>query len=452
VKYCRQYYPHQQFNKNMKKLKTLIFLVLTIIAGLGSYFIISDKLKAGDAVASGGLTVTYLGQPISGPIFDLHDTKPGDITIRELVIENSSNKNEDVYVCGVRTDGDLASPFLEGVLELTISQNGIDLYGGTTGTQTLTQFFIDSAEPDCMKLFNLNKNSSKTVVFEVVFPPSAGNEYQEKFVVFDLIFGIGPIPQLKINEVYYEVDEDHGLDSPKDRGIVDCCGKDVTILIKDNASGSVNQVKVSQIEACKIIQNSTVEGGVIIQQSGNTGGNSSTTAGGSVNTGSVFDIINVIIGGGSNFASCGKKLGQNDEWVEIYNPTDKEVSLKNWKLKDNSGQITTITANKKIPAHGFALISKSASTWVMWSEPSSATKVELGKNIGDGLGNDGDHILLLSPQGFEVDQVGWGDDAVVWDPAVQLVTLGSSIERLTPGFDNDVVTDWEEELSPSPGS
>lgn len=436
-----------------KKLRIITFFILAAIAGFGLFQIISDKIAAGEAEAAGGLVVTYLGQPISGPIFDLSDTKPGDMTMRELKIKNESNKKEDVYVCGVRTDGDTEDPLLEGVYELIISQNGTDLYGGTTGTKTLADFFTDSAEPDCMLLFQLNKNSQKTVVFKASFPPEAGNEYQKKFVVFDLIFGIGPIPQLKINEVYYQVDEDHGLDSPKDRGIIDCCDGDVTILIKDNATGSVNQVTVAQIEACKIIQNSTVEGGVIIQQSGNTGGNSiNNSTGGNINTGLVSNIFNTVIQGGTNFASCGKKLGQNDEWVEIYNPTDTAVSLKNWKLRDDSGLATTITANKSVPAHGFALISKSASTWSMWSEPSSATKIELKKNIGDGLGNDGDHLLLLSPQGFEVDQVGWGDDTTVWDPAVPPVVLGSSIERLTPGFDNDVIGDWEEETSPSPGN
>ncbi len=437
-----------------KRLRPVLLLLLAGIAGLGVWQIVTERLNAGEAEAAGGLVVTYLGNPISGPIFDLSDTKPGDMTVKELVIKNESNKKEDVYICGVRTDGDNEESLLEDVYEIVISNDSSDLYGGTNGSKTLADFFSDSAPPGCMLLFQLNKNSHKTITIKTTFPPEAGNEYQKKFVVFDLIFGTGPIPQLKINEVYYDVDSEHGLDSPLDRGILDCCGKNITLLVKNSSESSVNEIKVSQYEACNIIQNSSVDAGVIIYQNSNTVGNSSSSNNQNTNifSGSATNIINIIIQGGSNLATCGKKLGQNDEWVEIYNPTDKAVSLKNWKLKDNSGLLTTITANKSVPAHGFALLSKSASTWAMWPEPSSATKIELGKNIGDGLGNGGDHLLLLNPQGFEVDQVGWGDDTDVWDPAVPLVDVGSSIERLTPGFDTDEVSDWQEELAPSPGN
>jgi len=68
------------------------------------------------------------------------------------------------------------------------------------------------------------------------------------------------------------------------------------------------------------------------------------------------------------------------------------------------------------------------------------------------LDNGGDHIFLKDPTGATVDAVGWGSDTAVWNPAVGLVSLGSSIERLVPGFDTDQPEDWEERDPPTPGN
>ncbi|OGY21614.1 MAG: hypothetical protein A3F04_00585 [Candidatus Chisholmbacteria bacterium RIFCSPHIGHO2_12_FULL_49_9] len=187
----------------------------------------------------------------------------------------------------------------------------------------------------------------------------------------------------------------------------------------------------------------------------NTGGNSASgNTGGSTSiiTGAANAVVNIINIANLNIGTCnGKKLGLNDEWIEIYNPTDHAISLKNWRLRDNSGSDTVINANKSVPAFGFALISKDARPWSFWNENPLAKKIELGRQIGDGLDNDGDHVYLKKPDGTVVDAVGWGDDTAVWNPAVPLVALGSSIERLVPGFDFDLVSDWDEQAPPTPG-
>ncbi len=244
----------------------------------------------------------------------------------------------------------------------------------------------------------------------------------------------GQPKHLVINEVFYNVDKDHGFDSVKDRK------QDHTV---DSFSG------------CNINQDNETIIDVNIESEGNTGGNiiNGNSEDSNIETGDVNNNTEINIEGGDNTASCDCScwLKRNDEWVELYNPTDGDIPLKNWKLVDNSGKEIVIKSNKSIKAGGFALISKSASTWRFWQEPKTL-KIELGKIIGDGLDNGGDHLFLKNPQGEMVDGVGWGSDIAVWNPALTKVSQGNSDGRVEPGKDTDSILDWMEEDPPTPGS
>jgi Lamin Tail Domain len=146
-----------------------------------------------------------------------------------------------------------------------------------------------------------------------------------------------------------------------------------------------------------------------------------------------------------------KKSGQNNEWVELYNPTSSDISLKNWTLTDNSGVRSTINANKTIKAGGFLLISKDASTWKYWNIKPSDT-LELGNQVGDGLDNSGDRLTLKNSTGAEVDKVSWGTDTTALNPSIPGVSLGSSIERLVPGLDTNSFNDWASRFPPTLGN
>ena len=96
------------------------------------------------------------------------------------------------------------------------------------------------------------------------------------------------------------------------------------------------------------------------------------------------------------------------------------------------------------------MLSKSASTWKYWNEDLAARKVELGREIGDGLDNQGDHLYLIKPNGEQADFVAWGNDTGTW-PIPPSADLGESIERLVPGFDTNTPLDWHDIDPPSPG-
>jgi signal peptidase I len=255
---------------------------------------------------------------------------------------------------------------------------------------------------------------------------------------------------LVINEVYYQVDASRGLDSPKDRG---ASGSGNTASNSDTGAGSSNTAQTSSSSSCTIKQSNSSNISTDINVESNTGGNSATgnTGNGSVSSTTASASVSVSNSGNSNQASCGN-AGRNDEWVELFNPTDHDISLNDWTLMDNSGKATKIKSSKKIKAGGLALLSKSAATWKFWNENPAVVKIELGQQIGDGLDNAGDHLILKNPVGQTIDALSYGTDTFVFNLPIPLVPLGSSFERKTPGFDTDSAFDFVTRTPPTPGS
>lgn len=145
------------------------------------------------AQAIGDLTIDW-GVPAGQPIFMVNNFMPGETVERSVTILNGASSGRPVGIVGVKTEElkDLAN-----VLEITISQNGTDLYGGSLGTKTLAQFFQESTIPNAIFLFNLNPGKSKKINFKVKFQEGAGNSYQKAKVVFDILIGL-----------YYQVPEE----------------------------------------------------------------------------------------------------------------------------------------------------------------------------------------------------------------------------------------------------
>lgn len=424
-----------------------------------TYFYGNDLFFQKNSVrAFGELTVDFHVPP-GDPIFTVNNMAPGNSVSRDVDVTNGSPIARMVSVKGIRKGGVGDTPKLETVLDIKITDGVNSLYGddSPTGPKTVQDFFNESAGPNGIQLNVINPGNAKTYTFVVTFPESAGNEFQNKSVIFDLTFGVLTSNKLVINEVYYKVDSSHGLDSPKDRGILSQNGNKVMIQVQGNDAGSKNAVTVNQSQACSILQSNTavINNNVIVNS--NTGGDSqsfNTGTSTSIVTGSVQSIVSIFNGGNVNIANgCGSKLGQNDEWVEIFNPTDQDIILKNWTLSDNGGTVK-INSNTKIKAGGFALISKSTSTWSYWSENPHAVKVTLGSNIGDGLNNAGDRLILRNPSGTEADRMSWGTDTSGFTPFAinPEISIGSSTNRVVPGLDTNSVSDWISNSTPNPGN
>jgi hypothetical protein len=394
--------------KKWIKIIALIVVVGILISRSGIKF----SLNASTVRAFGDLLFDF-HIPVGTPLFNIINLKPGDEQNKNVDVKNSSNVTKLITVKGVRTQGIGINPKLETALEIIVKNGSEIIYGAgsPTGNKKVSDFFADSASINGIGLGSLNSNQQKTYNFQVAFPYPSGNEYQSKSVIFDLIFNTNSGKNLVINEVYYlaDIKNRHDADSPKDRGyfkisdIEKACNIEVKGREKDREKEK-DKRKRDEMEK-------------------------------------------------HDRESCKERLMQNNEWVEIYNPTNREISLKNWSLTDNSNNPSVIHANVKIKASGFALIAKSDSTWKDWNEGKNAVKIELGSEIGDGLDNSGDHLILKDNKGVEADRMSWGTDASGFTPTAfnPIVSTGSSTERVIAGYDTNKASDWTFRKPPTPG-
>lgn len=173
---------------NLIKKKYFLIISLVIITGVlvKTNFLRNLPSKISTAQAVGDITVDW-GVTPGTPIFIINNFLPGDITIKNVVITNNATISRPIAIKGIKTE-ELGN--LGNVLEITISDNGTELYGGGLGTKTLAQFFMESLNPEGIFLFNLNPSTSKTITFTIKFPASAGNSYQKTKVVFNIEIGI----------------------------------------------------------------------------------------------------------------------------------------------------------------------------------------------------------------------------------------------------------------------
>jgi len=106
----------------------------------------------------------------------------------------------------------------------------------------------------------------------------------------------------------------------------------------------------------------------------------------------------------SEIQTTGGTGATNDEFVELYNPTESAFNLDNWKLtkKTTSGTETPIidaTMSGTIAAHGYFLIAHAVYTGSVLPDQSYSGPAILASN---------NTVLLYNSQGVLVDKVGMG--------------------------------------------
>lgn len=141
------------------------------------------------------------------------------------------------------------------------------------------------------------------------------------------------------------------------------------------------------------------------------------------------------------FGGDGPGPERDHEWVELFNPLDREVQLSGWMLRDN--HVSTALPEFTIPAKGFVVVAVES-----LSAPEDLLSVLVGPSIGNGLANRADRITILDAAGTEIDGVSWGDDRSISDPPAPSARSGHSIARTSATLDDP---GWISQTPPDPG-
>ncbi len=138
-----------------------------------------------------------------------------------------------------------------------------------------------------------------------------------------------------------------------------------------------------------------------------------------------------------------------NEWIEIYNPTENSFTLTNWTLTDAS-TTTAIPAGATILPHGYLVITASQNTRGLWGIPTTTPVVVLPGKIASGL-DVKDRLLLADSNGLLLDALSWGGDTNQFQPSLVEPRQGQSFIRTTLSKDTDLGTDWILTSVPNPG-
>jgi hypothetical protein len=143
--------------------------------------------------------------------------------------------------------------------------------------------------------------------------------------------------------------------------------------------------------------------------------------------------------------------GSDVEWVELYNGGNASADLANWTISDNNSTDTLTTPSVVLPPDSFAVIVGTNNSGQVIA--SGAIKIILSNtSIGNGLANGGDRLILRDNGSNLIDQMNYGDDIVVWNPARAGVLSGHSLARSPKGFDTNQPSDFVDLNSPNPGT
>jgi hypothetical protein len=148
----------------------------------------------------------------------------------------------------------------------------------------------------------------------------------------------------------------------------------------------------------------------------------------------------------SEFLSDPEQPGRDAEyeWVELVNVSTETVDLSGWKLGDGTSSQALPSAS--VAPGGYVVVAGSGATFdgsVLVVHPPSGT-------IGNGLGNDGDMLRLFSPSGDVIDEISYGANVKVFDPAPDAPDTGQTLGLTDPSSD-PASENWAITLHPTPG-
>ncbi len=130
------------------------------------------------------------------------------------------------------------------------------------------------------------------------------------------------------------------------------------------------------------------------------------------------------------------------EFIELYNPTRSTIDLSGYAFIE--GIEYAFPEGSSIPAQGYLLVVKNPSD-THWNQFS---RIKMGPYIGK-LSDQGEEIVLRSPDGHEIDRLTYCD----FDPWPRGADgYGPSLERISPDLPSDDYHSWKASRNRSGGS
>lgn len=171
-----------------KKISKILAVILLpfVVVGLNSVY---QSTRYNEIYAVNPLTVTYNGDAPPDPMFEVYNMLPGDEEERVFNVINTSPGLLSVEMTAYKTDEE--KEFAD-ILDVEISEAGPEtpVFSGK-----LEALF---ASPP-INLGNYPANADKNFRVKVKFPPSSGNEYQNAFVAFNIVWRT-QLPQIELPE------------------------------------------------------------------------------------------------------------------------------------------------------------------------------------------------------------------------------------------------------------
>lgn len=159
-------------------IKKILITIALILTGFGVYDLYLNRASVVYAKSYGNITVNFHSTLPGNTIFDINNFLPSQSVTKTIDVKNDDNEKIEVFVNGDKKTGS-NNPKPEKVMDIEIKQGNSTVY-----SKKLNKFLDD----DKVSLGKFNKHESKSFNIKVTFNKDAGNEYQGKFISFNLYF------------------------------------------------------------------------------------------------------------------------------------------------------------------------------------------------------------------------------------------------------------------------
>ncbi len=151
-----------------------------------------------------------------------------------------------------------------------------------------------------------------------------------------------------------------------------------------------------------------------------------------------------------------------NEWIELYNPSDISIDVKNWTIDDGVEKDTIIgdlehgNGTTIIPPYSYAILTdKGTKAYENFTITENAIKlfVDDSSICGYGLNNNQEKLILSDSAGNIIDAIEWGFDySDVPGLPAYCVNKGNSLSRYPLRDEDNSILDFYFGITPTPGA